>query len=50
MMKMTLLEVPYCLMFYSDPKPDLIYNDEVLLSTESYHVFNTIKHRCEHRG
>jgi len=37
-------------MFYSDPKPDLIYNDEFLLNTESYRVFNTIKHRCEHHG
>jgi hypothetical protein len=50
MMKMTFLQVPHCLMFYFDPKPDLIYKDEVLLSAESYHAFNTIKHCCEHHG
>jgi hypothetical protein len=42
MMKMTLLETPHRLMLYSHPKPDLIYNAEVLVSTESYHVFTII--------
>jgi len=48
MMKMTPFEVPHCLM-YSDPKPDLSYNEEVF-STEIYHVFTIIQHCCEHHG
>jgi hypothetical protein len=39
---MTLLEVSYCLMLYSHQKPEIIDNDEVLISTESYHVFAAI--------
>jgi hypothetical protein len=41
MMTMTLLEVSHCLM-YSHPKPEIIDNDEVLITTESYHVFSAI--------
>ena len=49
-MKMTLLEVPHCLTLYFDPKPDLIYNDKVLVCTESCHVFTNIKRCCQHDG